>query len=110
MSSQQKIEIYRDRLGNEPYTIWFNSLKDRQTQLRILQRTKRMVNGNFGDHKAIGKGVWEMRLNFGQGYRMYYARVKERIIVLLCSGTKKTQQQDIDQAQSYLKDYKGGLL
>ncbi len=109
MSPQKTVEIYCNRLGKEPYTIWVNSLKDAQTKARIEQRIRRIENGNFGDHKAVGEGVWELRLDFGPGYRVYYAPENERIVILLCAGNKATQQQDIGQAQSYWKAYKGGL-
>ncbi|MCE3231153.1 MAG: hypothetical protein K0R76_387 [Alphaproteobacteria bacterium] len=109
MSQQKTVEIYCDRFGNEPFTIWLDSLKDMQTKVRISQRIRRIEDGNFGDHKAIGEGVWELRLDFGPGYRVYYAHEKDQIIILLCAGNKKTQQRDIAQAQSCWKSYKGDL-
>lgn len=103
------VEIYCDSAGNEPYTLWINSLKDPKTKARIEQRIRRIENGNFGDHKSVGEGVWELKLDFGPGYRVYYAHEADQIVILLCAGIKKAQQRDIDQAQSYWKEYKGGL-
>lgn len=110
MPSQKTVEIYCDRFGNEPYTSWIKSLKDSKTKARIDQRIRRIEeNGNFGDYSSVGEGVWELRLDFGPGYRVYYAHENDRIVILLCADNKKSQQRDIGQAQSYWKEYKGGL-
>jgi putative addiction module killer protein len=107
MFKQNAVEIYSDRCGKEPYTNWIDSLKDPTTKARIEQRISRMENGNFGDHASVGMGVWELRLDFGPGYRVYYALENAQIVILLCAGNKKTQQKDIDQAQVYWAEYKG---
>ncbi len=65
-----------------------------------------MELGNFGDHKAIGAGVWERRINFEKGYRLYYARDGKDLVLLFCGGTKSRQQSDIDEAKRYWMDYK----
>lgn len=90
MSLQQTVEIYCNRFGKEPYTIWVKSLKDSKTKARIEQRVRRMENGNFGDHSSVGEGVWELRLDFGPGYRVYYAHENDQIVILLCAGNKKS--------------------
>ena len=66
----------------------------------------RFEQGNFGDHKAVGKGVWEARFMFGSGYRVYYAREGQQIILLLLGGDNQGQQKDIKQAQQYWQDYR----
>jgi putative addiction module killer protein len=109
MSHPITVELYCDKFGNEPFTKWLDALKDAQTKARISQRIRRLESGNFGNHKAVGEGVWELKLDFGPGYRVYYAQENSHIVILLCAGNKKTQQRDIDQAQSYWKEYKGGL-
>jgi putative addiction module killer protein len=109
MSSQKTVEIYCNKLGNKPFKIWVNSLKDPRIKARIEQSIRRIENGNFGVHKSVGEGVWELVLDFGPGYRAYYAHENDQIVILLCAGSKKTQQRDIAQAQSYWKDYRGGL-
>jgi putative addiction module killer protein len=109
MSSQKTVEIYRDKFGKEPYTIWIKSLKDSTTKARIEQRVRRIENGNFGNHKSVGEGVWELKLDFGPGYRVYFVHENDQIVILLCAGSKNSQQRDVAQAQSYWKEYKGGL-
>lgn len=64
-----------------------------------------VVLGNLGDHKSIEKGVWELRFDFGAGYRVYYAEENNKIILLLCGGNKSNQKQDIKKAISYWQDY-----
>lgn len=109
MLTNNIIEIYCDKYGKEPFTIWINSLKDSTTKARIQQRIRRIEGGNFGDHTSVGMGVWELRLDFGPGYRVYYAHENNQVVILLCAGSKKSQQKDIDQAQGYWTEYKGGL-
>lgn len=77
---------------------WIKRLKDRAGRLRILKRIDRLANGNPGDTKAVGTGVLELRLNVGPGYRVYYLRDDDALILLLCGGDKSTQQKDIDRA------------
>ncbi len=109
MSLQKVVEIYCDRFGDEPYTIWIYSLKDPKTKARIEQRIRRIEKGNFGDHASVGEGVWELRLDFGPGYRVYYAHKDEQMVILLGGGSKKSQQRDIDQARFYWNEYKENL-
>ena len=65
-----------------------------------------MASGNFGDHKALTEGVCELRIDYGPGYRVYYARVGDKVLLLLIGGDKRRQQADIDTAVAYLKDWK----
>ena len=87
-------------LTTETYDAWFASLRDRQVQLRIIARLKRVEQGNLGDTKSVGRGVREMRLDFGPGYRLYFTQRGIEIIVLLCGGDKATQAKDIKAAQA----------
>ncbi len=100
------LEIYRKEDGTEPYTEWIRSFRDKRMQRRILARVGRMRLGNFGDHKAVGDGVWELRLFFGPGYRVYFTEAGETIVLLLCGGDKSRQKKDIEQAKEYWHDYK----
>ena len=77
---------------------WLGSLSDRRAKARIIDRTKRASNGNFGDAKAVGSGVSEMRIDYGPGYRVYFFRRGKELVILLCGGDKKSQQTDIAQA------------
>ena len=77
---------------------WLGSLTDRRAMARIIDRIKRASNGNFGDAKAVGSGVSEMRIDTGPGYRVYFFRRGKELVILLCGGDKKSQQADIAQA------------
>lgn len=91
--------------GKDPYREWLVGLADRQAQARILTRINRMQAGNFGDHKPIAAGVWELRIDWGPGYRVYYAQAGKRLVLLLAGGDKRKQKADIDVAISYWKDW-----
>ena len=84
---------------------WLEGLRDRQAVARVLTRIDRLERGLFGDCKSCGGGVWELRVDWGPGYRVYYARAGAAIILLLCGGDKTTQQADILKAQGYWNDY-----
>lgn len=81
------------------YSKWYNKLKDTVAKSRIAVRIRRMQFGNFGDTKPVGAGVFELRFDFGPGYRVYYTERNSEIVVLLAGGDKSTQQQDIEKAK-----------
>mgnify|MGYP001169020470 CR=1 FL=1 len=101
----QEIKAYINAGGKSPYQEWLHSLKDVKTRARIRQRVDRLELGNFGDCESAGDGVYELRLDFGPGYRIYFGQVDKTMVLLLCGGTKRKQQKDIDQAKKYWKDY-----
>lgn len=74
-------------------------------RVAIQRRVDRIAAGHFGDHESCGAGVWELRIDVGPGYRVFYARARNAIVVLLCGGAKRTQQADIETAIKYWKDY-----
>jgi putative addiction module killer protein len=86
------------------YSAWFRSLRDRTARTRIAARMIRLQACNFGDVKPVGAGVYELRLAFGPGYRVYYARQGERIILLLCGGDKGSQSRDIARAKQLMSE------
>ncbi|MCH8293382.1 type II toxin-antitoxin system RelE/ParE family toxin [Candidatus Poribacteria bacterium] len=99
------VQVYQDQQGKEPFTEWINSVKDRRTRARIDSRLDRLQDGNFGDWKSLGGGLFEMRLQFGSGYRVYYGREGENIIILLTGGDKGSQTRDIQKARQHWQDY-----
>jgi putative addiction module killer protein len=96
---------YRDVNGHEPYTQWIDGLRDRQGQQRIRSRIARLEAGLYGDSKSVGDGVYELRMFFGAGYRVYFGEDHGNIVLLLCGGDKDSQDRDIERAKSYWKEY-----
>ena len=80
------------------YAEWFESLRDRMAKTRILIRIRRVSLGHFGDVKSVGEGVSELRVDYGPGYRVYFLRKGETLLVLLGGGDKRTQSRDIQRA------------
>lgn len=91
--------------GRDSYLDWLQKLLDRRAVVAIIRRVIRIELGNFGDHRFCRDGVWEMRIDAGPGYRVYYAFTAKHTVMLLCGGTKRTQDADIDKAVSYWIDW-----
>ena len=100
-----ELQEYQTEDGRSPFSDWLRNLKDRSARVRIRVRLDRLSLGNFGDCKALGSGLHELRIDLGPGYRVYFGRVGNRIVLLLCGGSKRSQTRDIDRAQSYWFDY-----
>jgi len=96
---------YQDEQGRVPFKQWRQGLTDKEAKARIDMRLLRLRGGNFGDCKLLEKGVWELRIDHGAGYRVYYARAGQRLILLLIGGDKRTQQADIQTAVRYWQDW-----
>lgn len=94
--------------GHDPFQAWLDATKakDRQAAMRVLTRLNRLAAGNAGDTKPVGEGVLELRIDYGPGYRVYYAKAGNRLVILLTGGSKKQQQADIDQAKAFLTDHR----
>ena len=86
------------------YQKWYRKLKDRKASLLIANRIERLVYGLAGYVSSVGDGVSELRIHYGPGYRVYFTRQGNEIIVLLCGGNKTSQQRDIQQAKQILKE------
>ena len=84
--------------------MWLHRLRDRQG--KVLARLDRLENGNFGQCRALQSGVWELKIDHGPGYRVYYSQAGKTILLLLCGGDKRTQQADIERAVMYWKEFK----
>lgn len=96
---------YETESGDVPFKKWFDSL-GAKAALKVRTAVAQMEAGNFGDHKSVGSGVWERRINFEKGYRVYYGKDGEELVVLFWGGTKTRQQSDIDKAKQYWSEYK----
>ncbi len=98
-----RLEYYLDENREAPFTKWLESLRDRAAFARITTRLDRMQTGNFGIHKAVGDGVHELKIDYGPGYRVYYAMNGKTVVLLLIGGNKSTQASDIKTAKAYWK-------
>lgn len=96
---------YTTEDGTNPYQKWVDALRDNRARIAVLRRIDRAALGNFGDHKACRDGVSEMRMDVGQGYRVYYFQHGQMLVVLLCGGDKRTQDADISKAVTYRADF-----
>lgn len=83
---------------SDEFDAWLTALKDTQGRARIAHRIRAAEHGNFGDCEPVGKGVSEMRIHCGPGYRVYFTRRGETIYLLLVGGDKSTQKRDIKRA------------
>ena len=101
-----ELEIYQDPNGNAPFLQWLSDIKDKVTAARIRSRLRRIEEGgNLGDHRLVGDGVFELRLQFGSGYRIYFGKIGDDTILLLRGGDKGSQRQNIAKAKIDWKTY-----
>jgi len=103
---KQTLKIYRDKNGKMPLVEWLEAIKDIIIKARIKNRIARMELGNFGDCKLIKAGVYELRLHFGSGYRVYFGKISNIVVLLLCGGDKSSQTKNINQAVEFWEDFK----
>jgi putative addiction module killer protein len=101
-----ELHYYQTSAGRRLFIEWLERLKDRQARTRIEARLARVAAGTFGDVEPVGEGVMELRIDWGPGYRVYFARVGQVMVLLLCGGDKRTQQRDINRAKECFEDYK----
>ncbi|MBV1701456.1 MAG: type II toxin-antitoxin system RelE/ParE family toxin [Hyphomicrobiales bacterium] len=87
---------------------WLTALRDQRAVARIQIRIDRVLLGNFGDVKAVGEGVCEMKIDYGPGYRVYYVQRGKTLVLLLCGGDKSTQKSDIAEAKSLSREWTDG--
>jgi len=99
------VREYNDPRGRSPYADWFNRL-NAQAGVKVATALTRLAQGNWSNVKGVGSGVFEHRIDFGPGYRVYFGKDGERLVILLGGGTKKRQQQDIHAAVANWLDYK----
>jgi putative addiction module killer protein len=101
-----EIRRYLTASGRDVFGGWLSELRDVRTRAKIVARIDRLSLGNFGDCKALRGGLFELRIDWGPGYRVYYALVGKACVLLLCGGDKRKQASDIRRALEYLKDYR----
>ncbi len=104
MPKEQEVLVYSRSDGSEPFSDWLRGLRDGTARSRIRQRIARVRLGNFGDARSLGDGLFELRVHFGPGYRVYFGREGDRIVILLSGGDKGSQKRDIERAKRYWKD------
>lgn len=100
-----EIRYYVAANGDEPFPNWFADLEG-VARAKVTRAIARMEQGNLSNVKSVGGGVLEYRIAFGPGYRVYFGREGDTLVILLTGGTKKRQQRDIDAARQYWQDYK----
>ena len=100
-----ELEIYMTADGKAPFDDWFDKL-DTAAALKVRTALARFETGNMGDVKPVGQGVSERRIAFGPGYRIYFGRDGDRLVILLCGGVKKRQRADIEKAKLRWADYR----
>lgn len=103
---EYQIKIYETSTGKRPFDVWLQGLKDQKTQVAVDMRIERIKLGNFGLCKSLGDGVYELKIDFGPGYRVYFGKIGLRVILLLCAGNKQSQQKDIAKSKKYFQDFK----
>ena len=102
-----EIRHYLTTNGEDAFMEWRNHLRDSRAKIAIDRRINRIELENFGDCKFCRDGVWELRIDVGPGYRVYYAISGNEVVLLLCGGDKRTQGSDIDRACAYWEDWQG---
>ena len=96
---------YEDISGRNPFRRWFEGL-NAAAAARVERALNRMERGNLSNAKSVGQGVSEYRIHFGPGYRIYFGRHGDRLIILLGGGTKQRQHRDIESARTYWREYR----
>ena len=102
---QRELLEYEAESEKCPFQEWLKSLKDIKARAIIRKRLNRVRLGNLGTNRHVGEGVWELKIDFEPGYRIYYGEDGPKIVVLLLAGDKGSQSKDIEQAQKYWCDY-----
>ena len=100
-----EILLYAKENGKEPFSEWLEALKDLKARSKIRTRLDRLFLGNFGDTKSLKGGLFELRINYGPGYRVYFGQRGSMLILLLLGGDKSSQSDDIKKASCYWQEY-----
>jgi putative addiction module killer protein len=101
-----EIRRYLTERGRDVFGEWLVGLKDARTKAKIVARIDRLSAGNFGDCRALRGGLFELRIDWGPGFRVYYAMIGKSCVLLLGAGEKRKQSTDIERAMQHLEDYR----
>jgi len=96
---------YLTALGRCPFQEWIESVNSRAVKAAVAARINRIRSGTLGDWKVVGDGVFELRFDLGPGYRVYFGRDGQTVVILLAGGEKRSQESDIKRAKGYWSDY-----
>src|ERR1019366_10688956 len=99
------VREYLDTGGRSPYAAWYDRL-NREAAAKVAAALARVQQGNFSNARGVGAGVYEYRIDFGPGYRIYFGKDGDRLVILVGGGTKKRQQEDVNTALVRWQDYK----
>ena len=105
-ATPKEVIIYETPDGKFPFAEWLDSIQDDKAAAKIVKRIERLKLGNLGDYKSVERGVCELRIDYGSGYRVYFGQLGNTIVIILCGGDKSTQTQDILKAQLYWQNYR----
>jgi putative addiction module killer protein len=108
-SRPRNIRNYVTPDGREPFEEWIDSLKDKKSQAIVLGRLNRVRLGNIGDCRHLSEGIYELRIHYGPGYRIYFGDLDGIIVILLCGGDKRTQKRDIKRAREYWQELRNRI-
>jgi putative addiction module killer protein len=100
-----EVREYATADGHSPFADWLTALRDSRAKQAIVARMVRLQSGLRGDWKAVGAGVFELRIDTGPGYRVYCGQDGATLVLLLCAGDKRSQSKDIEHAHDYWNDY-----
>ena len=98
--------VYEQGQGQRPFETWFDGLRDKRAQARMIARLGQVQAGTLGDCKPVGEGVLELRIDVGAGYRIYCGRHGATLVILLCGGDKASQSKDVERAKEFWADWK----
>lgn len=104
----KELRFYSLPSGKKPFLQWLRDIADIKMRTRIRTRVGRLRLGHYGDYKMLGGGIYELRLDFGPGYRIYFGELEQYTILLLAGGDKSSQTHDILQARDYWQQVKTG--
>lgn len=105
MHNMNEIAHYLTPEDRDVYQEWLDNLADRHAKVRVMTRVERLRLGNVGECRPLESGVWELKIDWGPGYRVYYAQAGQRVVLLLIGGDKRKQAADIKTAVAYWRDW-----